>query len=335
MPTVLVTGGCGFIGSNFIRYMLRKYPQYHIVNLDKLTYAGNPRNLVDLADEARYSFNQGDICDAGIVDLLVQKSDIIVNFAAESHVDRSILGGAEFVQTNIHGTCVLLESARKRGVDRFYHISTDEVYGSIESGAWSESEPLLPRNPYSASKASAELMVRAYNLNYGLPTLVSRASNNIGPYQYPEKRVPLYITNAIDELPLPVYGSGLQVRDHLYVEDHCAAIDLVLHQGTIGETYNIGGDNDATGLEVARAILEQLDKSENLIEFVDDRPGHDQRYAIDSSKIKALGWDPKCDFQTAMIRTVKWYVENEEWWREIKGGDDYRTYYQRQYGRGL
>lgn len=335
MATVLVTGGCGFIGSNFIRHMLRKYPQYRIANLDKLTYAGNPQNLADLNGEERYSFTQGDICDAEVVDPLVKESEIIVNFAAESHVDRSILGGAEFIQTNIHGTCVLLESARKHGVERFYQISTDEVYGSIENGAWCEDEPLMPRNPYSASKASAELMVRAYHLNYGLPTLVSRASNNIGPYQYPEKRVPLYITNAIDELPLPVYGNGLQVRDHLYVGDHCAAIDLVLHQGAVGETYNIGGDNDATGLEVARSILERLDKSEDLIEFVDDRLGHDQRYAIDSSKIKALGWESQCDFQAAMTRTVDWYVEHGDWWREIKAGNDYRSYYRRQYGRSI
>ena len=335
MTTVLVTGGCGFIGSNFIRYMIRKHPQYRIVNLDKLTYAGNSQNLADLKGEERYSFTLGDVCDVEIVDPLVQKSEIVVNFAAESHVDRSILGGAEFVRTNIHGTCVLLESARKHGVERFYQISTDEVYGSIENGAWSEDQPLMPRNPYSASKASAELMVRAYNLNYGLPTLVSRASNNIGPYQYPEKRVPLYITNAIDELPLPVYGNGLQVRDHLYVEDHCAAIDLVLHRGTVGETYNIGGDNDATGMEVARAILERLDKSENLIEFVEDRLGHDQRYSIDSSKIKALGWESRYDFQAAMTRTVEWYVKREDWWREIRTRNDYRSYYRRQYGRSI
>ena len=335
MPTVLVTGGCGFIGSNFIRYIFREYPQYKILNLDKLTYAGNPENLADLTGDERYSFTQGDVCDAEVVDHLVRKSEVIVNFAAESHVDRSILGGAEFIRTNILGTFVLLESARRHGVERFLQISTDEVYGSTESGAWSEDEPLIPRNPYSASKASAELMVGAYNFNHGLPTLISRATNNIGPYQYPEKRVPLYITNAIDELPLPVYGNGLQVRDHLYVEDHCAAIDLVLHRGTIGETYNIGGDNDATGLDVARAILGRLDRSQDLIEFVDDRPGHDQRYAVDSSKIKALGWEPRFDFQSAMNLTVEWYVEHEDWWRAIKTGDDYRSYYHRQYGRKI
>ena len=334
MKTLLVTGGCGFIGSNFIRYMLRKYPDYRIVDLDKLTYAGNPANLADVADDPRYCFVQGDICDAAAVDPLVQKAEIIVNFAAESHVDRSIMGGTEFVQTNVCGTSVLLESARKNGVEKFHQISTDEVYGSLESGAWTEDYALLPRNPYSASKASAELLVQAYHFNYGLHTLITRASNNIGPYQYPEKRVPLYITNAIDDIPLPIYGNGLQVRDHLHVEDHCAAIDLVLHQGVSGEAYNIGGANEANGLEVARTILEHLDKPESLIEFVQDRPGHDQRYALNSDKIRALGWKPQGDFHTAMTRTAEWYAENQDWWRTIKASPDYQSYYRRQYGKG-
>jgi dTDP-glucose 4,6-dehydratase len=333
MKTILVTGGCGFIGSNFIRYMLREHPDYHIIDLDKLTYAGNPANLADIADDPRYHFVQGDICAVDVVDPLVQKADIIVNFAAESHVDRSIMGGAEFVQTDVYGTYVLLESARKHGVEKFHQISTDEIYGSLESGAWTEDYPLLPRNPYSASKASAELFVRAYHITHDLPTLVTRASNNIGPYQYPEKRVPLYITNAIDDAHLPIYGNGLQVRDHLHVEDHCAAIDLVLHQGKIGEVYNVGGANEANGLEVARTILAHLDKPEALIQFIDDRPGHDQRYALDDGKIRALGWVPQYDFHTAMTQTVEWYVENQEWWRKIKASEDYQTYYRRQYGQ--
>ena len=332
MRTLLVTGGCGFIGSNFIHYMLAKHPDFRIINLDKLTYAGNPANLMDLAGDARYRFVQGDICSAAVADPLVREADIVVNFAAESHVDRSIMGGAEFVQTDVYGTYVLLESAAKHGVERFHQVSTDEVYGSVESGAWTEDCPLLPRNPYAASKASADLLVRAYHITHGLPTLITRASNNIGPYQYPEKRVPLYITNAIDGLPLPVYGDGRQVRDHLYVQDHCAAIDLVLHRGAVGEAYNVGGANEANGIEVARAILDQLDKPDDLIEFVKDRPGHDLRYALDSSKIRELGWECRFDLDTAMTRTVEWYVRHEDWWRTIKASEEYQTYYQRQYG---
>jgi dTDP-glucose 4,6-dehydratase len=332
MKTLLVTGGCGFIGSNFIHYLLAKYPDYRVVNLDKLTYAGNPANLAGLEDGDRYRFVEGDICDEAVVDPLVAEADIVVNFAAESHVDRSIMGGAEFVQTDVYGTYVLLESAKEHGVERFHQISTDEVYGSIDEGAWTEEWPLAPRNPYSATKASAELLVRAYHITHKLPVVTTRASNNIGPYQYPEKRVPLYITNAIDDLSLPVYGNGLQVRDHLHVEDHCTAIDLVLHQGKVGEAYNVGGENDATGLQVAHAILERLGKDESLIQYVADRPGHDQRYALDSSKVMALGWKPQSDFRTSMERTVDWYVENESWWREIKDRQDYKDYYQRQYG---
>jgi dTDP-glucose 4,6-dehydratase len=332
MKTLLVTGGCGFIGSNFIHYALAKYPDYRVINIDKLTYAGNQANLANLADDMRYRFVEGDICDRLTVDALVAKADVVINFAAESHVDRSIMGGAEFVQTNFNGTYELLESAREHGVERFHQISTDEVYGSIDEGAWIEEWPLAPRNPYSATKASAELLVRSYHITHGLPVVTTRASNNIGPYQYPEKRVPLYITNAVDDLPLPVYGDGSQVRDHLYVEDHCSAIDLVLHQGEVGEVYNVGGENDATGLEVARVILERLGKDDSLLQFVTDRSGHDQRYALDSSKVQALGWKPQSDFRVAMERTVDWYVENEAWWREIKERQDYKEYYQRNYG---
>ena len=332
MKTLLITGGCGFIGSNFIHYALAKYPEYRVVNLDKLTYAGNPANLIELADDGRYRFVEGDICDSATVGPLVAEADIVVNFAAESHVDRSIMGGAEFVKTNFNGTYTLLDSAVEHGIERFHQISTDEVYGSIDEGAWTEEWPLAPRNPYSSTKASAELLVRAYHITHGLPVVTTRASNNIGPLQYPEKRVPLYITNAIDELPLPVYGDGSQVRDHLYVEDHCSAIDLVLHQGEIGEIYNVGGENDATGLEVAKVILKRLGKDESLLQFVTDRSGHDQRYALDSSKVQALGWQPASDFRVAMERTVDWYVENESWWREIKERQDYKDYYQRNYG---
>ena len=332
MKTLLITGGCGFIGSNFIHYALAKYREYRVVNLDKLTYAGNPANLIGLVDDGRYRFVEGDICDPATVGPLVAEADIVVNFAAESHVDRSIMGGAEFVKTNFNGTYTLLDSAVKHGVERFHQISTDEVYGSIDEGAWTEEWPLAPRNPYSSTKASAELLVRAYHITHGLPVVTTRASNNIGPFQYPEKRVPLYITNAIDDLPLPVYGDGSQVRDHLYVEDHCSAIDLVLHQGEIGEIYNVGGENDATGLEVAKVILKRLGKDESLLQFVTDRSGHDQRYALDSSKVQALGWQPASDFRVAMERTVDWYVENESWWREIKERQDYKDYYQRNYG---
>jgi len=335
MRTLLVTGGCGFIGANFVRYMLARHAYVRVVNLDKLTYAGNPANLADLADSERYAFVHGDICDADLVDRLVAAADVVVNFAAESHVDRSILGSADFLHTNVHGTYALLDAARRHGVERFHQVSTDEVYGSIAEGAWDETWPLEPRNPYAATKASAELLVRAFHLSHGVPTLVTRASNNIGPYQYPEKRVPLYVTNAIDDKPLPVYGDGLQVRDHLYVDDHCSAIDLVLHEGTVGEAYNVGGDSDATGMDVAHGILRRLGKPESLIRFVEDRAGHDLRYALDSSKVKALGWQPRVGFEEAMDRTVAWYVEHEGWWRDIRDRDDYKAYYERQYGERL
>jgi dTDP-glucose 4,6-dehydratase len=333
--TLLVTGGSGFIGSNFVRYYLNQYPDDHIINLDKLTYAGNPANLSDFDDDDRYRFVHGDICDVELVDSLVADCDGVFNFAAESHVDRSILGGAEFVQTDVYGTYVLLEAARKHDVEKFHQISTDEVYGSLTEGAWDEDFPLEPRNPYSASKASAEMLVRAYHLTHGLETVVTRASNNIGPYQYPEKRVPLYITNAIDDQPLPVYGNGLQIRDHLFVDDHCSAIDLVFHEGVAGEAYNVGGENEANGVEVARAILEQLGKPESLLQFVEDRAGHDQRYALNSSKVRQLGWQPAVDTEESMRRTIQWYVDNESWWRDIKASDDYLAYYKRQYGERL
>jgi dTDP-glucose 4,6-dehydratase len=333
--TLLVTGGSGFIGSNFVRYYLNRYPDDRIINLDKLTYAGNPANLSDFDDDDRYRFVHGDICDVELVESLVADCDGVFNFAAESHVDRSILGGAEFVQTDVYGTYVLLEAARKHEVERFHQISTDEVYGSLTEGAWDEGFPMEPRNPYSASKASAEMLVRAYHITHGLQTVVTRASNNIGPYQYPEKRVPLYITNAIDDQPLPVYGNGLQIRDHLFVDDHCSAIDLVFHEGVAGEAYNVGGENEANGVEVARAILDQLGKPESLLQFVEDRAGHDQRYALNSGKVRQLGWQPAVDTEDSMRRTIQWYVDNESWWRDIKASDDYLAYYKRQYGERL
>ena len=333
MKTMLVTGGCGFIGSNYIRYILSQETEWQVINLDKLTYAGNLGNLSNLADNLRYRFVHGDICNVDIVQPLVDEADVVINFAAETHVDRSIMGGAEFVQTNINGTYTLLECARVCGVERFLQVSTDEVYGSIEEGLWTEEWPLDPRSPYSASKASAELLVSAFHVTHGLPILITRCSNNIGPYQYPEKRVPLFVTNAIDDLALPIYGDGSQVRDHLYVEDHCSAINVVLNSGEPGEAYNVGGDNEATGIDVVRTILRILDKPENLIENVADRPGHDARYALDSSKLRGLGWLPTCDYAEAMQRTVEWYVANEAWWRSIKDSGDFRDYYQRNYGK--
>ena len=331
MRKILVTGGCGFIGCNFTRHLLKTHADYAVVNLDKLTYAGNLDSIADFADDPRHRFVQADICEESTVDSLVAECDMVVNFAAESHVDRSIMGGAEFIQTNVYGTYVLLEASRLHGIERFLQISTDEVYGTLESGLWTESSPLEPRSPYSASKASAELMTQAFHVTHGLPTVITRASNNIGPFQYPEKRVPLFITNAMDDLPIPVYGDGMQIRDHLHVDDHCAAIDLVLHSGVEGEAYNVGGENEATGIDVTRTILKHLEKPESLIEYVKDRAGHDQRYALDSSKIGELGWKPSFDVDTAMARTIDWYVDNEDWWRKIKSGDDYQSYYKRQY----
>lgn len=332
----MVTGGAGFIGSNFARYMLDKYPQYHIVVYDKLTYAGNPDNFKDLLDSPRFVFVQGDIGDAEKVAGTIQaySIDTILNFAAESHVDRSILNPDAFIQTDIYGTYVLLEAARKVGVERFLQVSTDEVYGSISCGSFKETDPLEPNSPYSASKAGGELMVRAYHTTYGLPTLVTRGSNTFGPYQYPEKLASLFITNAIDDQALPVYGDGRQVRDWLYVLDHCQGIDVVLHHGKLGEIYNIGGENERFNIDVTELILSLLDKPASLIRYVPDRPGHDRRYALDCSKIKSLGWTPRRDWEASMAETVKWYKENEWWWRKIKSGE-FEAYYRQQYADRL
>jgi dTDP-glucose 4,6-dehydratase len=336
MQNILVTGGAGFIGSAFVRHMIEKYPQYRIIVLDKLTYAGNLDNLLPVHDEPNFKFERGDIADREVVRRLIEteRIDTIVNFAAESHVDRSILAPDAFIHTDVVGTYILLDEARLLGVNRIHHVSTDEVYGSIPEGFFKEGDPLQPNSPYSASKAGGEMMVRAYHVTYGLHTTVTRGSNTYGPYQYPEKVLPLFITEAIDNRPLPVYGDGMQVRDWLYVDDHASAIDLVLHEGRPGEIYNVGGENERHNIEITRLILKLLDKPESLIRFVADRPGHDRRYALACDKIKALGWQPSSDLETLMEKTVRWYEQNEWWWRKIKTGE-YLEYYKRQYGQRL
>ncbi len=338
MTTVLVTGGAGFIGSNFTRYILQKYPGYKVVVYDKLTYAGNLDNLKDVAQNYpdRYTFIQGDICDAKLVEETIKahRVELIVNFAAESHVDRSIFEPGSFIQTDVFGTYVLLEAVRKLGVSRMVQVSTDEVYGSIEEGSFRETDPLNPSSPYSASKAGGDLMCIAYHKTWGVPVMITRGSNTFGPYQYPEKIIPLFITNAIDDQPLPLYGDGMNVRDWLYVLDHCEAIDLVLHKGKPGEIYNVGAGNELTNLELTRRILRLLNKPESLIRFVEDRPGPDRRYSLDCTKIKALGWHPRHDFDQALAETVRWYVENQWWWRKIKSGE-YMEFYRKQYERRL
>lgn len=335
MHNLMVTGGAGFIGSNFVRYMLEKYPDYHVLVYDKLTYAGNLDNLKDVATRfaGRYDFVQGDICDAALVREIVQAHDVdtIINFAAETHVDRSIMDPDAFIKTDVYGTYVLLEAAREFGMERYHQISTDEVYGDVPQGASEETDPLAPRSPYAASKSSGDLMVNAYRVTYGLPVTITRGANNIGPYQYPEKVVPLFVTNALDDLPLPLYGDGLQVRDYQYVLDHCEAIDLVLHKGEIGSIYNVGTGTEMHNIDMAHLVLELLKKPESLVQPVRDRPGHDRRYALDVSKICALGWEPDHTCEEAIEKTVRWYVDNEWWWRPIKSGEHYQEYYKRQY----
>jgi dTDP-glucose 4,6-dehydratase len=336
MKNLLVTGGAGFIGSAFVRYVLGRYPDYSVVVYDKLTYAGNLDNLLPVQDDKRYKFLRGDIAQREEVRRALETNqiDTIVNFAAESHVDRSILNPDAFIQTDVVGTYVLLDEARQHGVERFLQVSTDEVYGSIPEGFFVEGDPLEPNSPYAASKAGGELMVRAYHVTYGLNAVVTRGSNTFGPYQYPEKVLPLFITNIIDDEPLPVYGDGKQVRDWLYVEDHCSGIDVALHHGQPGELYNLGGDNERHNIDVTHQLLQILGKPESLIRHVEDRPGHDRRYALDSSKLKALGWQPAHTFEQALQETVSWYVDNEWWWRKIKSGE-YREYYKAQYGSRL
>jgi len=335
MRNLMVTGGAGFIGSNFVRYMLEKYPGYYIVVYDKLTYAGRLENLQDVAERfaGRYAFVRGDICDAAKVRETIRayNVDTVINFAAESHVDRSIMNPDAFIKTDVYGTYVLLEAAREFGLERMHQVSTDETYGEVQTGRSKETDPVAPRSPYAASKASADLMVNAYHVTYGLPVTITRGTNNIGPYQYPEKVVPLFVTNAIDDLPLPLYGDGLQVRDYQYVLDHCEAIDIVLHKGEIGGIYNVGTGTEMRNIDMARLILRLLGKPESLIQLVRDRPGHDRRYALDVGKIRALGWEPTHTCEEAIEKTVRWYVENEWWWRPIKSGEHYREYYRRQY----
>lgn len=337
--TVLVTGGAGFIGSNFIRYWLEKYPDDIVVNFDLLTYAGNRSNLDDIEGSDNYTFIQGDIRVYEEVEKAMQNVDWVVHFAAESHVDRSVLGPVVFSYTNVVGTHNLLEAARHAGVERFHHVSTDEVYGALsleDTDVFNEQRKYSPNSAYSASKAGSDHIVQAYATTYGLHTTITNTSNNIGPYQYPEKVVPLFITNAMDDEPLPIYGDGKSVRDYLHVYDHCTAIDLVLHGGTAGETYCVGGDSDVSITQLAQAILHALEKPESLISYVDDRAGHDRRYAIDSSKIKqVLGWSCHYDFNSALQQTVAWYQENESWWREIKDNHEYQQYYDKQYGERL
>jgi dTDP-glucose 4,6-dehydratase len=311
--------------------VLREHPSDEVVNLDKLTYAGNLENLTDVVDDPRYSFVRGDICDEGAVEGAMSGVDAVVNFAAETHVDRSIQHAGDFIDTDIKGLYVLLEAARKRGVDRFVYVSTDEVYGSIESGSFKEDDPLNPSSPYSASKAGGELMSRAYGHTFGYEILITRGSNTYGPYQYPEKVVPLFVTNALEDVELPLYGDGMNVRDWLYVEDHCAGIDVVLREGTRGEVYNVGADQERTNLDLTREILRLVGKGEELIKYVRDRPGHDRRYSIDSSKLRALGWQPQVEFEDGIARTVEWYRGNEQWWRRLKDGS-YREYYRQTYG---
>jgi dTDP-glucose 4,6-dehydratase len=332
---LLITGGAGFIGSNFIHYILKKYPEYEIVNLDSLTYAGNLENLKAIENNPRYKFVKGDICDKKLVDDLVKDVDTIVHFAAESHVDRSILDAENFIKTNVLGTFNLLEAAKNNGNKRFHHISTDEVFGHLAPNdpPFDETTPYSPRSPYSASKASSDHLVRAYFNTYGLPITISNCSNNYGPYHFPEKLIPLFITNLMEGKKLPVYGDGMQVRDWLFVEDHCEAIDLILHDGKIGETYCLGGNAEKPNLEITKKIIELMGKSEDSIEYVKDRLGHDRRYAIDFSKIKnELGWEPKVSFEEGLRITIEWYKNNESWWKNIKSGD-YQKYYEKQYGK--
>jgi dTDP-glucose 4,6-dehydratase len=315
---ILITGGAGFIGSNFIRRMLSKYRNCKIVNLDKLTYCGNPKNLKDISKNKNYKFIKADICNTEAVLEAMRGCDSVVNFAAESHVDRSIKNSAEFIQTNIDGTRVLLDAAKKLKIKRFIQISTDEVYGDIKKGFSKEADNLLPNSPYAASKAAADILCRSYFKTYNMPVIITRSSNNFGPYQYPEKVIPLFLTNVIENKPLPLYGDGKNIRDWIYVMDNCSGIDCVLQKGTPGEIYNIGGGNVIKNIDIAKQVLKILSKNKKLLSFVNDRPGHDRRYALDSSKIKALGWAPEYNFDKALVVTIKWYLDNIWWWQPLK-----------------
>jgi len=363
---LLITGGAGFIGSNFVKHILKKYPHYKVLVLDKLTYAGNLDNLKEFLNsenlflEKDYKteyphqtiedldslssifrsqlginplfFIQGDVCDSKLMEKVIPRVDVVLNFAAQSHVDRSIIEAGSFVTTDVYGVYVLLEAARKNPVKRFIQIGTDEAYGSIEEGSFKETDPLKPNSPYAASKAAADLLVRSYYVTYGIPAIITRSSNNFGPYQYPEKLIPLFITNTLEDKYLPLYGDGMNVRDWLYVLDNCRAIDLVLHKGKVGEIYNIGADNERANIEVTRLILKLLDKPASLIKLVKDRLAHDRRYALDSGKIKSLGWQASYDFHQAMEGTIRWYQTNKNWWQKIKAKDkEFQEYYCKQY----
>lgn len=334
MVKVLVTGGAGFIGSNFVRHALAIHPDWKITNLDKLTYAGRLENLKGILDHPRHEFVKGDVADPALAAPLVTDSHVVVHFAAETHVDRSILAAGEFITTDVFGTFVLLEAARHaKNLRRFVQISTDEVYGSVASGSSRETDELRPRNPYSASKAGADRLAYSYWATYEVPVLITRASNNYGPYQFPEKVIPLFVTNAVDDLPLPLYGDGLNERDWLHVSDHCRALDAVIDRGVPGDVYNIGGGNHVRNADLTRKILSLAGKPESLIRHVADRPGHDRRYSLDTTKIRSLGWTPQVDFEKGLADTVAWYRENEWWWRPIKQQDPaFKAYYEAQYG---
>ena len=334
MVDVLVTGGAGFIGSNFVRHALQAHPDWRITTLDKLTYAGRLETLQDVIAHPRHQFVRGDIADAAVAAPLVKASDIVVHFAAETHVDRSILEAGEFIRTDVIGTFVLLEAARaSSNLQRFVQISTDEVYGSVATGSSVETDELRPRNPYSASKAGADRLAYSYWATYGLPVIVTRASNNYGPYQFPEKVIPLFITNALDNVAVPLYGEGLNVRDWLHVMDHCRGIDAVLERGATGEVYNIGGGNEVRNVDLTHRLLRLVERPESLVRQVRDRQGHDLRYSLETTKLRALGWQPRVDFEEGLKDTVRWYRDNEWWWRPIKEEDPaFRAYYQAQYG---
>jgi dTDP-glucose 4,6-dehydratase len=335
MTHVLVTGGAGFIGSNFVRWAHDAHPDWRLTTLDKLTYAGRRENLKDLETSGRHTFVHGDIADASVSAPLVRDADVVVHFAAETHVDRSLLAAGEFLQTDVFGTFVLLEAAREAPrLRRFIQISTDEVYGSVPTGHSVETDELRPRNPYSASKAGADRLAYSYFATYGVPVIITRASNNYGPNQFPEKVIPLFITNAIDKLPLPLYGDGLNVRDWLHVIDHCRGVDLLIEQGTPGEVYNIGGNNEMTNRQIVETILREMGSNwDEGVQYVKDRPGHDRRYAIDASKIKReLGWEPKHRWEEAIKTTIQWFKDHQEWWRAIKSGE-YLKYYETQYAK--
>jgi dTDP-glucose 4,6-dehydratase len=334
MVKVLVTGGAGFIGSNFVRYALAQHPDWHVTTLDKLTYAGRLENLHDVTDHPRHTFVRGDVADATVAAPLVRDSDVVVHFAAETHVDRSILSAGEFITTDVFGTFVLLEAAREATrLRRFVQISTDEVYGSVPEGSSRETDELRPRNPYSASKAGADRLAYSYFATFNVPVVITRASNNYGPYQFPEKVIPLFVTNAIDDIPVPLYGDGLNERDWLHVDDHCRAVDLLVDVGQNGEVYNIGGGNHVRNVDLTQRILSLAGRDERLITHVPDRPGHDRRYSLDTSKLQTLGWRPVMPFEQGLAATVDWYRSNEWWWRPIKDADPaFRAYYDAQYG---